>query len=239
MTEEVTAQARLLQEQRAVATMQEREHLARELHDSLGQVLGYVSLQAQAIGKRVHDGDAATAEAQLARLAHVAQTAHLDLRESIFGLKAGAQDGWSFLAALRQHLQSYQAQYGVHVTLALPPHLQEGDLPSSAGVQVLRVIQEALTNARRHGRARSVEVSLARAGSQVRVVVANDGCGFDPAQVAGSEAQHFGLAGMRERMAQAGGCVTIDSRPGAGTRVVLQVPAGDEGRGEDEGAPGG
>lgn len=230
VTEQALAQERLVEQQRVMAALQEREHLARELHDSLGQVLGYVSLQAQAIRRRVQAWDAAAAEAQLARLADVAQAAHQDLRDSILNLRAGAREGWTFPAALRQYLESYQAQYGVRATVALAGPPAEDDLAPDTGVQVLRVIQETLTNAHRHRHAHAVEVSLARTGDQVRIVVADDGCGFDPAQVAENEGRHLGLANMRSRMAQVGGSVTIDSRPGAGTRVVLQVPVADRGR---------
>ncbi len=91
--------------------------------------------------------------------------------------------------------------------------------------QLLRVITEALTNARRHGGASRVSVRVARTGDVARVTVADDGRGFDegaPAN-AGVDA-HFGLAFMHERMAQVGGGLAIDSRPGAGTRVTLTAP---------------
>jgi len=228
VTEQRRAQAQLVEQQRVVATLQERERLARELHDSAGQVLGYVSLQAQAIRQWVHEGQAAAAEAELTRLADVAQGAHEDIRESILSLKAGAAHEWSFLATLQQHLDSFSAHFGIRTELTLPPGLEERAFEPGVGVQLLRVIQEALTNARKHGRARCVQVAFEFQASQARILVADDGRGFDPGQLSTGAGDHLGLAFMRERMAHVGGGLTIHSRPGAGTQVVLQFPIRDE-----------
>jgi signal transduction histidine kinase len=239
VTEERRAQAQILEQQRALATLQERERLARELHDSTGQVLGYVSLQAQAIAQWVRKGDMARAEAQLARLAGTAQDAHADLRDSILSLRSGAPESWSFLAALEQHLAAYQENYGIRAELILPRDLAEDDFPARVGVQLLRVIQEALTNARKHSGARSVRVELEREDGAALIVVEDDGAGFDPRRFdpgqhpAGGRGGHYGLTFMRERMAEIGGQMAIESQPGAGTRVVLRAPLGSTG---EEGA---
>ena len=90
----------MLEQQRVVATLQERERLARELHDSVGQVLGYLSLQAQTARKRLQDGDGEKAESLLGRLTDVAQHAHADVRESILALKAASSEDWSLLPTL-------------------------------------------------------------------------------------------------------------------------------------------
>jgi PAS domain S-box-containing protein len=224
VSEQKKAQAQLLEQQRVVATLQERERLARELHDSLGQVLGYVSLQAQAIHKWVRDGKTDTAAIQLAQLVKVAQEAHNDVRGSILNLKTGPAEQWSFLAALRRYLAAYQEQYGIRTELGLLPEIDERTFDSDTGVQVLRVIQEALTNARKHGHARCVQVNFEQQDSQMRIIVADDGSGFDPGQLAGGGSNHFGLAFMRERMEQIDIRLAIESQPGAGTRVVLDVP---------------
>lgn len=225
VTDQQRAQAQIVAQQRALATLQERERLARELHDGAGQMFGYVSLQAQAIHKLVSDGHLAAAEEQLVRLADVASAAHIDLRESILSLKAGAGASPAFLAALRQYLTAYQNNYGIAVALSVADDLDDNAFAPDTTAQLLRVITEALTNARRHGGASRVSVRVARAGDVARVTVADDGRGFDegaPAN-AGVDA-HFGLAFMHERMAQVGGGLAIDSRPGAGTRVTLTAP---------------
>ncbi len=222
VTAQNRAQAQLLAQQRVLATLQERERLARELHDSAAQMLSYTSIQAQAIQKHVHDGNLATAEAQLARLAEVASAAHTDVRESILGLTASGGAAPQFLSSLDQYLAAYKANYGIATELAVADDLGEDDFAPAATVQLLRVIAEALTNARKHAHAGRVCVDVARADGMARITIADDGRGFDIGMAGALE--HYGLAFMRERMAQVGDRLAIDSRPGAGTWVVLDVP---------------
>lgn len=227
VTEQQRAQAQLIEQQHAMAAQQERERLARELHDSLGQVLGYVSMQAQAIGKWLRDGQVTIAEAQLARLVDVAQSAHADIRAAIVSLQAGTTPTRSFFTALQQDLAAFQDRYGICTELAIPPGVEEQAFAPAVGDQLRRVIQEALTNARQHGHARSVQVAFEQAGDQAQILIADDGRGFDPEQLAAG-GSHLGLAYMRERLAHIGGGLEIHSRPGTGTQVVLQVPIGGE-----------
>jgi PAS domain S-box-containing protein len=228
VTEQRRAQQQFLEQQRVVATLEERQRLARELHDGVGQMLGYVSMQAQAIRKWVHDGETATAEAQLTRLAAAAQDAHEDIRESILSLKAGSAHEWDFLATLHRYLAAFQDRYGIATELTVPAGMGEQSFAPVAGVQLLRVIQEALANARKHGRARCVRVVFGREDGQARIAVTDDGCGFDPGQPPSGECDHLGLDFMRDRMAQIGGCLTVHSKPGAGTELIFQVPIRDE-----------
>jgi signal transduction histidine kinase len=227
VTRQKLDQAYILEQRQALAALQERERLARELHDGAGQVLGYASMQAQAIRKHLRDGNTAAAEAQLTRLATAAAAAHIDIRESILNLRAGSGASVSFLATLRQYLAAYGDNYGIHAELALLEDLEEDDFAPDTGVQLLRVIGEALTNARKHSGCACVRVSLTREGGQVRIIIADDGNGFDAGKLAAGET-HFGLEFMRERMVQVGGALEIDSRPGGGTQVALGVPVRDK-----------
>lgn len=227
VTEQQRAQAQIVAQQRALATLQERERLARELHDGAGQMFGYVSLQAQAIHKLVGDGHLTAAAGQLARLVDVASAAHTDLRESILSLKAGAGASPGLLAALQPYLAAYQSNYGIAVALSVADDLSDDDFTPDTTAQLLRVITEALTNARRHGGASRVDITVAGEGDMARVTVTDDGRGFDAGASGDGAGGHFGLAFMRERMAQVGGGIAIDSRPGAGTRVTLDVPRRD------------
>ncbi len=224
------AQAELLEQHKVVSALRERQQLARELHDSLGQVLAYISMQAQAIRKRVHDGQTDSIEAQLAQLAEAAQSAHQDIRASILNLKTGPAERWSFFPALQAHLAAYEQQYGIRAELSIPETMTENDFQPGAGVQLLRVIQEALTNARTHGDARKVKVSFAADDGQLCTLITDDGCGFDPNAVGQVGHGHFGLDFMRERMAFISGQMDIDSAPGAGTSIVLRIPLADSTR---------
>ncbi len=218
------AQAQVLEQHRVVATLQERERLARELHDGIGQVLGFVVMQAQAIRKWVRDGDDEKAESLLGRLAQIASDAHADVRESILNLRTGPAQQWSFVPALRQHLDSFQANYGIRTELSLSDAIGERTFDPATEVQLLRVIQEAMTNARKHGSAHTLGVAVGRDGTQTRITIADDGCGFDIGRSEQDAGGHYGLVLMRERMAEMGGSLRIDSRPGAGTVISLDVP---------------
>jgi signal transduction histidine kinase len=221
ITESKRAQALLIEQQRALAAVQERERVARELHDSLGQVLGFVKMQARAAQGLV-TRDPETAETYLAQLAAVAQDAHADIREYILG--AGAVDATpGFLAPLRQYLDRFSASYGLKVELAVPTDLGDGEFGPAVQVQLLRIIQEALTNARKHAHADYVQVKFAVDGEEVEATVADDGQGFDPTLVAAG-GQKYGLRFMRERAEEVGGTVEVHSAPGQSTRVVVRVP---------------
>jgi len=222
VTEQKRAQTRVVEQQRVVATLEERERLARELHDSIAQVLGYVNLQAQTIQKWVVSGDTEKAKALLARLAEVAQGAHADVRESIRCLRTA--ESWSFFPALRQYLVDFQAYHGIHTDLVLSNGLEDNTFKPAIGVQLLRVIQEALTNARKYSGAHGVKVVFERIDTTARITIADDGCGFDPETVEMRGNDHFGLVFMRERMTQIGGALRIDTHPGEGTTVHLDLP---------------
>jgi PAS domain S-box-containing protein len=237
-TEHRQAQSRILEQQEVVATLRERERLARELHDGIGQTLGYVGLQAQAALKWVRGGNMDKAESLLGRLTDVAHEAHADVRESILNLKADSLQGWSFIPTLRTYLDKYQANYGIRTRLAISDGVAEDAFEPAAGVQLMRVVQEALSNSRRHGGASNVEVTVGINGSQAHVIITDDGRGFDGSGLGGADGSHFGLTFMRERMQQIGGSMAIDSTPGAGTVLKLDVPGHDYGRKNGAGSAG-
>jgi len=221
ITERRRAQAQLLQQQRALAVLEERERLARELHDSLGQVMGYVNAQAQAVRELLSSGQMAVADAHLARLA---QDAHTDIRESIFSLRVVVAPERGFLPALEQYLRRFEQNYGIHTELILPDELAEGAFEPAVEVQLLRIIQEALTNVRKHADVRSVRVIFAVHADQAQVVVEDDGRGFDPARLPTDDERKFGLRFMRERAEEVAGSLQVRSTPGQGTKVIVQVP---------------
>jgi len=237
-TEHRQAQTRILEQQEVVATLRERERLARELHDGIGQTLGYVGLQAQAALKWVRDGNMEKAESVLGRLTDVAHEAHADVRESIASLKPDSLQGWSFIPTLRTYLGKYQTNYGIRTELAISDGVGEDTFEPVTGVQLMRAVQEALSNVRKHSGARKLEVTVGINGSQGEVTIIDDGTGFDSSRLNGEDVGHFGLEFMRERMQLIGGSMHIDSKPGAGTVLTLHVPARNPGRKIGESSPG-
>ncbi len=224
VTHEHRAQAYLLDQERALAALRERELLARELHDSVGQVLGYVSMQTQAAHKWLRDDNVPRATVLLNRLTEVAQQAHDDIREAILALKAARPGEWSFLANLREYAKDFERQYGITTEVTTGEKVSAEPFEPGTGVQALRVIQEAMSNARKHGRARTIGIRIENEGMTARITVSDDGQGMTSGTDKGPSTGHFGISFMRERMAEVGGSLNVSSQPGEGTRVVLRVP---------------
>lgn len=228
VTEQRRDQTRILEQQHVVATLQERERLAREIHDGIGQTFGYVGVQAQSILKWLHDGNNEKAESLLQRLVEVAKDAHADVRESILCLKTGSGEGWSFIPALKEYIDKFQTHYGIRTELSFGSGIDENLVDPRTGVHLLRAIQEALTNARKHSGAGLVCVGMEMIGATVVITITDDGRGFDISRFEGGNDGHFGLIFMKDRMAQIGGSLNIDSVPGAGAILTLEAPMDNE-----------
>ncbi len=228
------AQTQLLRQERALAAAEEREQLGRELHDGLGQVMGYVNVQAQAIRALLQSGQTDPAVSAARQLEQVAQDAHADVRAYILGVRAAAP-ATGVLAALRLYGDALEHTYGFRVTLALPPALETssgtGLFAPEVEAQLLRIVQEALTNVRKHAGVTAAHVSLALEPRQAEIVIADEGVGFSIADFGLTISDrgfpisnHFGLAIMAERAQAVGGSVEVTSAPGQGTTVTVRMP---------------
>ncbi len=242
------AQTQVLRQERALAAAEEREQLGRELHDGLGQVMGYVNVQAQAIRALLQSGQTDPAASVARQLEQVAQDAHADVRAYILGVRTAAPAA-GVLAALRLYGDTLERAYGFRVTLDLPPALATspgtGLFAPEVEAQLLRIVQEALTNVRKHAGVTAARVSLALEPRQAEIVIADEGCGFrisdcrlqngeSPAETRNPQSpirnpqsaigNHFGLAIMAERARAVGGSVEVTSAPGQGTRVTVRMP---------------
>ena len=153
----------------------------------------------------------------------IAKETYTDVREAIFGLRTAISSGLGFLPILREYLAEYRTHYGLDARLVVDNESLPR-FPTDVRVQVIRIIQEALTNVRKHARASNAWVRFEQDGDWARISVEDDGQGFDPAQVTGEGRRYFGLQIMRERAESVGGDLELNSRPGKGTRVVIRVP---------------
>ncbi len=212
------------------AVMQERERIAREMHDGLGQVLGYVNTQTQAARKLIADGRTPEAADELEKLGRAARGLHAEVRESILGLRMAPGPDRDLIETFSEYLDGFRDIWGVDVKLEASTEACTVRLAPSAEIQLIRIVQEALTNVRKHADAESVVVSVGSTGAGLRVEVADDGRGFTPGAVDGEGTRHFGLQTMRERVESCGGTFELNSRPGNGTSVVFQLPALDQAR---------
>jgi signal transduction histidine kinase len=206
--------ARLRRELERTAVERERMRLAADVHDGLAQDL---ALAVRELALLDSGPGPAVAEASQARLRAAVASAHGTVRAQLAGIIAA-----SALAGLQPALEELQtrfAQRGLRVTLSGDERLP--DLPPEVTAVALRVLSEALTNVERHARGAAVSVEAHSAGGRLSLVIADDGPGF----VAGPPAAgHFGLLLMRERAEAVGGVLIVDSAPGRGSRIVLDLP---------------
>jgi signal transduction histidine kinase len=231
MQQEIARQhAQLLEDQRHMAVLEERERLAGEMHDSLAQVLGYVHLKAQATKRVLARQDVAKAEEELEDIASLAHEAYLDVREAILGLRETVSPAGGIVGTLKQYLQKFSRQAGIRAELEVQG---DGALQFSpdAEVQLVRVIQEALTNVRKHANADRAWIRIGRQNGTIDISIEDNGQGFDPA-ILGADGQRFGVRIMRERVETVGGRFEIESSPGNGTKVQICLALAE---GEDNG----
>jgi len=228
VTTQKQAQARLLDQERAMAMLHEREQLARELHDSTGQVLGYVRLQAQAARDLLAQDQITAADDYLAQLVAVAQDAQEEVREYILGAKIAARTSTGFLSSLQNYINSYSQHYQFRAELNAPSDWSDDCLEPTAEAQLLRIIQEACTNIRKHAQAQHVLVKIQPLDGRVQVIIQDDGVGFDPLLLADGKGQKYGLDFMNQRAKEVGGSVNIHSAPGQGTRIMVDVPVNEQ-----------
>ncbi|MEU3992230.1 GAF domain-containing sensor histidine kinase [Streptomyces platensis] len=213
--------ARLYERSRELTIAGERARLAHELHDAVAQKLFSLRLTAQAATALV-DRDPARAKDELHQVAALAAEAADELRAAVIELRPAALDEDGLVATLRSQAQVLDRAHSARVTFEA--HSVRA-LPAAQEEAVLRVAQEALHNALRHSGAKTVEVSLARDGQGALLRIADDGCGFDPRAVRRA-GRHLGLVSMHDRAGGVGGKLTVESEPGKGTAVEMEVPGG-------------
>ncbi|MDQ3811406.1 MAG: GAF domain-containing sensor histidine kinase, partial [Chloroflexota bacterium] len=213
--------ARLYEQTREFAVVEERNRLARELHDSVTQSLFSVSLLSEA-ALSLLDRDPAKARERLERANELAQGALAEMRALIFQLRPMTLLEEGLLSAVRKHLAAVQSRYGAVLELKVSGDVRR--LPAGVEDAAFRIMQESLNNVEKHSAARRAEVELDFGPRMLRVSTSDDGVGFDAAD--GPSALAMGMTGMRERVASLDGHLSIDSTPGGGTRVTAELPFG-------------
>jgi len=203
MAEREQAQAQLLQQQRQLATLEERERLGRDLHDGLGQMMGYLNVQAQAVDTLLDQGHYEAAQRNLTDLSQAAQNAHQEIRAHILDLRPADTPRQDFLSAVHDYTQQFSRRYNLPVTCTIPDGFPSVPFNPAVEEHATRILQEGLTNVRRHAHADAVTVAFRERDRTIDMEISDNGRGFDPA--AAPPEGHFGLKIMRERAEQAGG----------------------------------
>jgi signal transduction histidine kinase len=201
----------------------ERQRVARELHDDLGQGLSGLALQVQVTQKYLQ-GDPERARQQLDAVRDLITDTTDRMYDLILALRPSALDDLGLAAALRAHIERCSNGSGVEFHIdaqGLPDRL-----PEELEITLYRIFQEGISNVVRHAHATQANITLARHNGTFEGQISDNGAGFDPHSVRlnGGQARGLGLMGMHERVHQWGGTLQIQSQPGAGTRIAIQVP---------------
>ncbi len=201
--------------------LQERERIAADIHDSVAQTIGYLYLQADHLAAEVPTLERDEIQVRVDKQLSVLHQLSLEIRHFIDQL----QSEQPAPVTLDRVLQDEMTELAHELTAQVALHLDGAasvQLVAETGTEVARIVGEAVRNAQRHGHARRVDVRFRRHGAAAQLSIADDGSGFDPARLPDDGRSHFGLRVMAARAARIGGELTVKSRPGEGTEIVVQ-----------------
>ncbi|WP_459751320.1 sensor histidine kinase [Streptomyces sennicomposti] len=220
LDENAALHAQLLVQAREAGVADERRRLAAEIHDTLAQGLTGIIAQLQVVSGAP---DLTTARTHLERASALARHSLGEARRSVHNLAPVELEDTGLPEALKSTVAAWGERTGVRADFTVTGTAEQ--LHDEVSATLLRIAQEALSNAARHARAARVGVTLSYLGDEVILDIRDDGAGFDPAAVpARTRAGGFGLAGMRARAERIAGSVTVESEPGQGTAVSARVP---------------
>jgi PAS domain S-box-containing protein len=206
------------------AQEEERRRISRELHDEVGQALTAVIMNTDFLDTEFADQGPPLAHERLADIANLARATLQQIRDLSLRLRPAMLDELGLVPTLRWFTERFSKRMKIDVQLSID--LEEEDrLDSVVETTLYRCVQEALTNVARHAEASTVEVRLSHADGGVRLVVEDDGAGFDPEPEPRSGGRYpgLGLIGIRERIATLAGSLKIQSEPGGGTRIEVEI----------------
>lgn len=224
ITEKQLAQQEYLRHQWKLAVTEERERQARDMHDNLGQVLGFINMQAQGIRQELKNAGVEIASLKLNRLVETTQAAHTEIREYIRNTMSAATIEKDFIAALTKDILNFEEQTGLKIALNMPIGFAWEELEPGTRINILNILKEALNNIRKHAGAANVNISFALDREQLCASVEDDGKGFDVERHDNTRKTKFGLNIMRERASEIGAQINIKSTTGKGSRIELLLP---------------
>ncbi|MBI2304250.1 MAG: GAF domain-containing protein [Chloroflexi bacterium] len=206
--------------QTIAAQEEERRRIARELHDSLAQIVTGLTINLEALAKTAPE----TTKEGIDKSRAAAASALDELRRLIVELRPSVLDDLGLVPAIRWYAEKRLLESGVAVEFSAAGF--EKRLPGELETTIFRTLQEAINNVAKHAQARQAKIALRVYDSMVQVTVEDDGRGFDTQvmNISPIVTGHWGLVGMKERVALLGGTVTIWSQPGRGTKVTLDIP---------------
>ncbi len=202
----------------------ERDRIARELHDSLPQVLAYLNTKIGAISLYVENENKAGALDNLRQLEEASHNLLTDVRDSIHGLRASRLLESGLAPAIQNYIEQFMELCNIPVSFTYDPFLDQMRPEPEVEVQALRIVQEALSNVRKHAHATKASVEMRLQEGLLVLVIRDDGIGFNPQAPQIDGKTHYGLQTMQERAECNGGKFMIQSRPGEGVTVIVSLP---------------
>jgi PAS domain S-box-containing protein len=224
ITEKKQVQQAFLKNQLKLAAIEEREHMARDMHDNLGQVLGFINLQAQGIRQELVKSGIEVVSHKIDKLVDVTQSAHNEMREYIRNVRNATSMEMDFIVSLEKDIENFKNQTGVRVKLDIPIGFGGEELEANIWINILNIVKEALNNVGKHAEAEQVKISFSLTSEQLCATIEDDGKGFDIAQNDKGVNSKFGLNIMRERAAEIGALIDIESVAGKGSRIDFFLP---------------
>jgi PAS domain S-box-containing protein len=224
ISEQKRAQKQLQDHQQTLAHLEEREWLARELHDGVGQTLAAAHLQVKTASELLARGQVDGTKISLEQLVEVIREGKAHVGDYLCGVKSWSSSG-QFFMGLRQYVISFSRNAGLRTELVIAPEIEKEKLGEAVETQLQRIIQEALTNIRKHAGARSARVTFAFDAGRVDIMIEDDGRGFVPDL---GDDHGFGLRAMAGRAEAVGARLEIQSTLGKGTQLRVCVPWGKE-----------
>lgn len=221
--------ALLLKQVRQAAVSEERNWLAREMHDGVAQLLASMLMQIDIVDAMVRDGQAERARHELEGLRTTAEDANAEVRAEIAGLRLLTNLDDDFLDRLQAYVDDFESQTGIVATFSVEG-VRPGRLEPALGLQLVRILQEGLTNVRKHSGATKATVTLAVDAQNVSLCIEDDGRGFVAEHVSGANVRRrFGLLTMHERAESLGGQFNVQSGSESGTRLSVLIPLPQDG----------
>jgi len=239
ITEKKKEQQRYLEQQRRLAAATEKERMTRDLHDNLGQILGFINLQAQGIRQELVTTGIDTVSDKLDRLVEVTQTAHDEIRAYIKSARSISPSDSDFLESLRNDILHFEQRSGIQTELLTNLDLAEIDLVPQIQLHMLSIAKEALNNVQKHSGANHVKLSLSLEKEKIFLVIEDDGRGFHVSDRNDRTGKAFGLSIMKERAMEIGAELNVESSPRKGCRVALTLSVSQRGKNVHETHAGG
>lgn len=216
-----TNNAKLAEQARVSAIMEERQRLARELHDAVSQQLFAISMTATAVGRTL-EKDFDKAQRQIALIEEMSAVAQSEMRALLLHLRPVYLEGKGLEQGLRELIKELKIKAPIDIVFEMDP-----DVHLLKGVEnhLFRIVQEAISNTLRHAKAEKMEIRLLRRGDTVRLTLRDDGIGFEMDE---NKQTSYGLSNMQERIIETGGSIQFITAPGKGMRIEIIVPLVNE-----------